>query len=320
MARTSSILTEADWKRTFGNLLKTIAEEQRIRPEDIGRRLDRIEGSTGRNRVGDWSRYVNKGRIPSEAQLEPLAAVLRVPLPIMRVCSGYVDGIFECSYAIMFGDVALPKLRCPKTRAVFAFLFSLFPNEEMHTGNLCELWSFIAGRPVRLNLTPDDGVLTGRDWNSTWLYPRYFKRTDLIANRCNPKKDGVIGIAIDGAKFKAVTKPWTYYTLRSRIQTDIASPLAAAILACKRKPIPKTDLLYSAQRLIHTKTMPLLLRTELVTTTIHHWADKIDQRTADEVRRDLNYHDEKTITPAAVKWIRRGAKPEDRPEHGDFWR
>jgi hypothetical protein len=86
----------------------------------------------------------------------------------------------------------------------------------MHTGNLCELWSFIAGRPLRLNLTESRGFLTGRQWNSTWV--------------CDPVNDPVIYVSVDGS---IPTTPWVEYSLKAKIQTDIASRLAATILTCE---------------------------------------------------------------------------------------
>jgi hypothetical protein len=184
----------------------------------------------------------------------------------------------------------------------------------MHTGNLCELWSFIAGRPVRMNLTSEDGFRTGRYWNSTWLYPHALKPSDLIERRCDPKKDGVTYISISGPP---PTKPWIEYSLRAKIQTDIASPLAATILSCTRKSIPNTDPLFEAQRVMHSRALSFHVRTDLATEIVHYWADEIDRKTADEVRRDLNCHDEKTIKKAAVAWIKDQSK--ERPDHRDFW-
>lgn len=315
MAKTASILTEEDWKRSFGELLNLIADEQGISADEIGRRLDRMPGTTGHNRAGDWSRYVNAGRIPTEFQLGPLASVLKMPLPVLRLCAGYVDDIFECSYSLVSaGSSPSRKLPCSKRRAVFAFLFSLFPSDGMHTGNLCELWSFILGRPVRLNLTAEEGFLTGHQWNSTWLYPPRFRSSDLIERRCDPAKDGVTYVSVSGPRR---TKPWVEYAVRAKIQTDIGSPLAATILASERIMIPKTDSLCEAQKIMHAKALRLTLRADLATTIVHDWADGIDKKIADEVRRDLNCHDQKTITSAAASWIK--GKRKDRPDHKEFW-
>lgn len=314
MAKTASILFEQDWKSGFGGLIALIASEQGIAPEEIGRRLDRLPDSSSHNRAGDWSRYVNKGRIPTESQAVLLASVLRIPVPIMRLCAGYVDDIFECAYGLISGKASPPRrLPCSKTRAVFAFLFSLFPNEETQIGNVCELWSFIAGRPVRMNLDPDRGFMTGRGWNATWLYTHRPKPSDLIETRCDPKKDAATYVFIG----KPRTTPWTEYSLQSKIQADLGSPLAATILACERVDIPKTDPLFEAQSAMHARGLPLYLRAELATTIVHHWANQIDEKTADEVRRDLHVHALKTLKPAAALWIK-GKRPE-RPENDDFW-
>lgn len=317
MAKTASILTERDWKRTFGELLRTIAEDQRISADVIAQRLDRLPGSKGRNRSGDWSRYVKSGRIPTEVQLVPLSEALRVPLAVLRVCAGYVDDIFECAYGVLSnGDPKTPRFACSKKRAAFAFMFSLFRRDDMLQGNVCELWSFIVGRPVRWNLNPDAGFETGPHSNSTWLYPRKPKASDLIEHRCDPKRDGVTYVSVDGRP--PPKKPWSYYSIRAAMQTDLASPLAARILARPRVTIPRSEPLFEAQRLMHSKALPLFLRIDLATTIIHEWADTLDKETAREVRRDLLAHDDKTLDARAVAWIKGGCKGE-RPDHADFW-
>ena len=173
MAKIASILTGPDWKKSFGEVLAMAAREQEIAVEEIGRRLDRLPGSTGRNRAGDWSRYVNKGRIPSEAQLEPLSDVLRVPLPVLRVCAGYVDDLFECVYPIVSGET--PEnwaFAVDPVRVSLALLFALFPDQDrMHIGNRGSILRWIYGNSVRSNLTREEGFLTGEQWNAIWLYP-----------------------------------------------------------------------------------------------------------------------------------------------------
>jgi hypothetical protein len=314
MAKTASILTEKEWKDRFGKLLDFVASDQAISSDKIGKQLDRME-SSGRNRAGDWSRYVKGGRLPTEGQLEQLSRVLRIPKAVMRICAGYVDDIFECSYALM-ASLTTPEKRlpCSKNRAVFAFLFSLFPNNDMYTGNLFEIWSFVSGRIIRLNLTSEEGFKTGTRWNSTWLYPHNPKPSQLIARRHDPTNDRVTYVTVGGPP---PTEPWIEYSLQAKIQTDIASPLAAMILACDRRPIPKTDALFEAQRMMHSKALSLTMRCELATVIIHDWADKIDKKVADEVRRDLNCHDLKTITSAAVSWIE--GELAERPDYHDFW-
>ena len=315
MARTSSILTEPEWKSRLGELLKQIAEEQQITPNRIGQYLDRMASSSGNNRTSDWSRYSSGERIPSEQQLPLLGKALNLPLPVMRVCAGYVDDIFECAYsAISAQSAALLDPACSNTRAVFAFLFSLFPHEEMHTGNLCALWSFISGRPIGLNLVADGGFLSGDDWNATWLYSEAPQPCDVYETRLDPTMEGIVFVPTTTVCGR---EPWTQYSLQADMQVDLASPLASRILSMPRIGLPKSESLREAQHILHAVSLPLTVRDKLATAIVHCWADQRNKAVADAVRRDLFPHRVKTITDEAVEWVL--DKRSERPQHEEFW-
>ena len=227
MAKTASILTGSDWKTSFGEVLAMAAREQSITVEEIGRRLDRLPGSTGRNRAGDWSRYVNRGRIPTEVQLEQLSSVLRVPLPVMRVCAGYVDDLFECIYPLSLGEVPDTwSFGVDPLRASLAFLFALFPDEDhMHVGNRGSIIRWIYGSSVRSNLTSEEGFLTGEDWNAIWLYP-VRSPEHLIAHHERPDDPTVTWVWTGAPR----TEPWTWYSMQALLQVDLAAPVAEQFL------------------------------------------------------------------------------------------
>jgi hypothetical protein len=300
MAKTASILAGHDWKTSFGQLLDMVAREQKIEPEEIARRLDRLPGSSGRNRVGDWSRYVNKGRIPTEAQLVPLSDVLRVPLPVMRVCAGYVDDLFECVYPLTSGEV--PKnwaFGVDPIRASLALLFALFPDQaRMHIGNTGSIVRWIYGSSVRSNLTSEQGFLTGEDWNAIWLYP--VRSPDhLIAHHERPDDPTVTWVWMGEPR----TEPWTWYSMRALLQVDLASPVAATILGSKRASIPKGNLLCEAQRTMHRHALPLSMRAGQAAEIVHHWADTFNKDLAAEVREHVQPWCERTITDEAARWV-----------------
>ena len=300
MAKTPSILTGSDWKKRFGELLDMVAREQEIEPDEIGRRLDRLPGSTGRNRVGDWSRYVNQGRIPTEALLEPLSETLRVPLPVRRVCAGYVDDLFECVYPIVSGEI--PKawvFEVDPIRASLAFLFALFSDDErMHIGNRGSIFNWMFGRTVQSNLTREEGFLTGKDWNAIWLYPVRSPK-HLVVHRERPDDPNVTW-AWSG---KPRTRPWTWYSMRALLQVDLASPVAAAILSGKRSTIPKRHLLHEAQLVMHRNALPLGMREEQAAQILHHWADTFNKELAAEIREHIHPWCERTITDDAGRWV-----------------
>lgn len=275
------------------------ANEQGITVEEIARRLDRLPGSTGRNRAGDWSRYVNKGRIPTEAQLEPLSSVLRVPLPIMRVCAGYVDDLFECVYPIVLGGV--PKnwnFPVDPVRASLAFLFALFPDRRMHIGNRGTIERWIYGDTVRSNMTREEGFLTGEQWNAIWFYP--VRSPDhLIAHHERPDDQSVTRVWVGEPR----TEPWTWYSMEALLQVDLASPVVAAILSGNRVAIPKTHLLFEAQHAMHRSLLPIWMRARQAAQVLHYWADTLDKDLAAEIREYVHPWNTRTITDDAARWV-----------------
>ncbi len=307
MAKTTSILTGQDWNRSFGDVLAMAAREQSITVEEIARRLDRLPDSTGRNRAGDWSRYVNKGRIPTEVQLEPLSDVLRVPLTVMRVCAGYIDDLFECVYPIISG--AVPEnwtFGVDATRASLALLFALFPGEDrMHIGNRGSVERWFYGDSVRSNLTSEEGFATGEGWNAIWLYP-VRSPEHLIAHHERPDDPNVTWAWAGEPR----TEPWTWYSMRALLQVDLASPVAAAILSGERVAIPKNHLLYEAQRVMHRSMLPLWMRAGQAAEVLHYWADEFNEDLAAEIREHVHPWCERTITDVAASWIQ-GERIED---------
>jgi transcriptional regulator with XRE-family HTH domain len=299
MAKTASILTEEDWKRSFGQLLAMVAEAQNISSAEIARRLDRISGSTGRNRAGDWSRYVNKGRIPSREQLRQLSAVLRVPLPVMSVCAGYVDDLFERVYAISTGErPATWSSSVKPLRAAVAFLFALFPDDGMHIGRRGSMFFWMLGNNVRLNLTSTEGFLTGKGWNAIWLYPVRSPK-HLIAHHETPDDPNVKSAWTGEPR----TEPWTGYSMRALLQVDLASGAAAKILSGERIVIPKTNVLSEAQHVLHRNALPLTMRLGHAAEIVHCWADKLDEGLAADVREHVHPWDQRTITDMAARWV-----------------
>lgn len=300
MAKTASILTGQDWNRSFGDVLAMAAREQSITVEEIARRLDRLPGSTGRNRAGDWSRYVNKGRIPTEVQLEPLSNVLRIPLPVMRVCAGYIDDLFECVYPIISEEA--PEnwaFGVDATRASLALLFALFPDEDrMHIGKRGSIVRWFYGDSVRSNLTSEEGFLTGEAWNAIWLYP-VRSREHLIAHHERPDDPTVTWIW-DG---EPRTEPWTWYSMRALLQVDLASPAASAILNGKRVAIPENHLLCEAQRVMHCNLLPLWMRAGHAAEIVHYWANEFNKDLAAEIREHVHPWCERTITDDAARWV-----------------
>jgi hypothetical protein len=299
MARTRSILDSQEWKSSFGRLLKRVAAEQGIDPRDIAKRLDRIAGSTGRRGVGDWSRYVNRGRIPTEVQVVPLSAALKVPLPVMRVCAGYIDNIFECVYAVFNGYIPAhwPFPAKPK-RVAMALLLSLFPDvDKMHIGNATSLFAWMYERTVMSNLTRDEGFLTGQHWSATWLYPAK-AATHVITHRESPDDPSIV---YEGARPK---EPWTWYSMRALLQVDLAAPAASAILKCPRTQIPKSVSLREAQQVLHHRVLSVALRMDLATLIVNDWADHVSRNLAIEVREHLHPWPERTITNEAARWVR----------------
>jgi hypothetical protein len=301
VAKTASILTGKDWKKSFGEVLAMVAREQSITAEEIARRLDRLPGSTGRNRAGDWSRYVNRARIPTEGQLEPLSSALKVPLPVMRVCAGYVDDLFECVYALVSGEGPKSWAFCvDPIRASLAFIFALFPDEDgMHIGNRGSIFHWILGDTVRSNLTSEEGFLTGKSWNAIWLYP-VRSAQHLIAHHERPDDPTVTWVWTGEPR----TEPWTWYSMQALLQVDLASPVASAILSGKRVPIPKQHLLYEAQRTMHRDALPLWMRAGQAAEIVHYWANTFNKDLAAEIREYIHPWCERTITEDAARWVR----------------
>jgi transcriptional regulator with XRE-family HTH domain len=299
MAKTASILTGPDWKKSFGQVLTMAANEQEITVDDIARRLDRLPGSTGRNRAGDWSRYVNKGRIPTEAQLEALSNVLRVPLPVMRVCAGYIDDLFECVYPIISGNAPEPwGFPVDPVRASLAFLFALFPGERMHIGNRGAIERWMRDNTVRSHMTREEGFQTGEQWNAIWLYP-VRSPGHLIAHHDRPDDPTVTSVWEGEPR----TEPWTWYSMEALLQVDLASPVVAAILSGKRAEIPKNHLLFEAQQAMHRRLLPIGMRVRQAAEILHHWADTFNKDLAAEVREHVHPWNIRTITDDAARWV-----------------
>jgi|GEM_PF-5609399 len=300
MPKTTSILTDADWKRRLGEQLKSSAERQGIGAQEIGRRLDRLPGSTGRARTSDWWRYANKGRIPTETQVLALAEALRIPVPVLRVCAGYIDFIFESAFAAVSGEVPETwDFPVPPARAALALLFTLFPRKEgMHIGNTGALFRWLSGNLVGSNLSPEEGFLTGTGWNSTWLYS-VRSPEHLIAHHERPDDPSVTWVSIG----KPPTEPWTWYSMRAILQIDLASPAASQVFQLQGTAIPKSVALYEAQRIMHSRALPLFVRIENATKIIHDWADALDRNLAAEIREHLHPWDQRTITNEAARWV-----------------
>lgn len=309
MARTNSILSEADWKRNFGDLLKMVAEHQNISAGDIGRHLDRLPGSSGRGRISDWLRYTENGRIPTEQQLDLLSQAIRVPRSILRLCVGYVDDIFECIHAVASGHHTLEwNFPIEPQKAALALLLSLFPKDEMYIGNPCSLFGWLWGKTVMLNLSPDEGVLSGPNWNAVWLYPMRSER-HIMEHYERPDDPSIVWVG------EPRTEPWTWYSMRALIQVDVASPLACTILKTDGIEIPKNEALFEAQRILHGTSLPLTMRIDHATDMVHYWANRVNRKVADELRECLHPWNERTITDEAARWVR--GELSVRPT--DFW-
>lgn len=301
MARTKSILTEADWKQSFGELIKSVAEEQGIRPQDIGRRLDHLPGSTGRTRTSDWWRYVNQGRIPTETQIPALAEALRIPLHVLRVCAGYVDFIFESAYAAVSGGV--PEgwdFPVTPAKVAIALLFALFPSDNgTHIGNTGALFRWLSGNLVQGNLSNEDGFLTGEGWNSTWLYP-VRSPEHLITHHETRDDPSVTSVQIGE---EPLPETWTWYEMQALLQIDLASPAAFSLFQLEGKAVPKNAPLFEAQRVMHSRALPLFVRIANASEIIHNWADALDRDLAAEIREHIHPWKHRTITDEAARWV-----------------
>lgn len=308
MPQTRSILSDADWRHNFGRVLSLLAEHQNINSQEIGRRLDRLDGSTGRARMADWSRYTKEGRIPTELQIKNLAASLRISSRILRVCAGYVDDIFEGVYSVVHTrKFGVWDHKISQRDAGIALMLSLFPSEGMHVGNPCSMFGWMLGNTIALNLEDDKGVQSGEHWNAVWLYE--MKADNLIERSCLPNAEGLVWLGMPR------TEPWTEYYMRASTQVDLASSVASDILAAGSLKIPKDNYLSSAQQIMHLKNLPLLLRIELVTSIVCHWVDDIVGGSECEVRENLHPWAHRTISGEAAKWVR--GEVATRPD--DFW-
>jgi hypothetical protein len=313
MAKTGSIITEAVWKQHYGSLLQTISQYQNIKSTDVGKAIDALTGSTGRKRLADWSRITRGERLPSQALLRNIAARLRVPFNFLRLSAGYVDETLRCCYAVATERPAVWPYSVRPRRAALAFLFSLFPRPGMHIDARLSLGSIITGDVLHLNVQ-EGGYLTGEFYNSTWLYPEVFKPEHLSFDEYNPDvtyvtMDGVVLVS-SSAEFVPNAR------IRAEVQIDIASEIAAAILASPVPVIPKQCILYEAQRVLHATSLSLDMRLDHATDVVHAWADNLDGDTANEVREHLQQWVERSVTNEAAEWIRDGSKA-NRPKV--FW-
>lgn len=303
MAKTKSILDEDGWKQSFGILLELLKKEQNIAPKTIAQHLDGLSRterhSRSKGRGSDWWRYVNDERIPTEAQLKPLATALKISLPVLRLCAGYLDDVFECVYAATTCEVPDDwTYPIGATAAAMALLFSLFPRQrDMHIGRRSSVAFWIHGNIVRLNLSPEEGFKTGSGWNAIWLYP-VRDASYLLHHHESPEDPGIVFVG------EPRTTPWTWYSLRAILQVDLGSELAKSVLSYPRNPIPKTSLLCEAQQILHRKALPLDLRLDIISQIIHRWADKLNRDLAAEIREHLHPWDQRTITDEASQWIR----------------
>ncbi|MHB8145240.1 MAG: hypothetical protein ACYDEW_06345 [Vulcanimicrobiaceae bacterium] len=185
-------------------------------------------------------------------------------------------------------------------KVAIALLFALFPSDEgMHIGRTGSLFFWLLGNIVRLNLSSEDGFLTGEDWNGTWLYP--VRSPEYLTAHHETPDDPRILWAWSG---EPRTEPWTWYSTHALLQVDLASPAAATILQVGRVPIPKNSPLYEAQRIMHRQSLPLTLRIRLTTEIVHYWTDQLNEELASEVREHLHPWNMRTITGDAARWIR----------------
>lgn len=302
MAKTSSILNEAQWRKTFGNLIEEAARIQSITSAELGRQVETAAGFGGL-RSGDITRY-RQGRIPTPRQLGRLAAALRIPDHVFRICAGYVDEIFCCVSPLVSKDPHLGwPFRVSPKRAAIAFLFSLFPSNAMNVGRGYGSIDFWWGSGIGLNITEERGLMTGEHWNSSWLYPQRLKLSALKREISDRKK--VTLITMDNRKPR-YPRDYTYFSVRAELQVDIASRLGTHTLTQLPQTSVSVGLLEEARRILHRREVPLLDRIGLATSCVHIWANALDPTMADEVRRHVHPWVERTISRDVVKQLKKG--------------
>jgi hypothetical protein len=308
MPRTSSIMDEASWREHFGWLLSDFSEKQQIKSIDIGRALDALPGSTGRNRLPDWSHYTKGDRIPTQPQLRQLANVLRIPFNVLRLASGYVDETIECCSAVAeSGYVEGWAHAIGPRRAAFGLLFSLFRCEGMHIDNRWTMIGLMLGTTIRLNVFEEQGFMTGSEWNATWLYPETFRSEHLQYDKFDSSVH-YVGLAAETSQLVELdVNEETYVsnvTIKAEAQIDVASPIATSILSVDPSTIPRSSKFAEAQRVLHARALPLEMRIDHAGDIIHLWADELDKATAEEVREHLQQWDHRSLTQEAAQWIR----------------
>jgi hypothetical protein len=308
MPKTRSILDEGSWRKHYGWLLGEFSDSQDIKASAIGKTLDAIPTSLGRNRLPDWSHYKKGSRIPTERQLVLLADALRVPYFVLRLATGYVDETLAACYAAAVNDEVhgwTHKVR-PR-RAALGLLFSLFSNEDMHIDNRWTLGGLMVGTTIRLNIVQEEGFLTGHDWNATWLYPEVFTAEMLRYDNFDPQ---VQYLGADPKTSQLVVLDITEetyvpnVTIRAEAQIDVASPIANSILSADYGEIPRSTSFAEAQRILHAKALPLSMRIDHAGDIFHLWADELDRAMAEEVREHLQQWDRRSLTQEAAQWVR----------------
>ena len=300
MPRTSSIL-DNDWRSWFGQTLKDAADFQHIEASRIAKQIDRGAGK-GRARHGDWSRWVSGERTPTEYQLRELSTALRIPEPVLRLSAGYVDDLLGCAYTAAYQEGRSQSWSHPISprRAAFALLFGLFPAPGMYVGRRFGVSAFLSGDAIRLNTTQEEGFLTGKGWNAAWLYAEQFNKNCVVEH---PPAQVTFG---PFSEHSPELRPC--FSLRAIAQVDIASSVAASLLALERSEIPTTSILAEVRHTLHLRSIPIPMRLAHAADLVHAWADQLDCATAEDAREKLHPWSERTITGKAAKWIRKGLK------------
>ena len=208
----------------------------------IGKELDALPDSTGRDRLADWSRYISGERIPTQPQLKRLSRALRIPFNVLRIATGYVDEPLQCCYrvAVDLCREDWPHEVKPR-RAAFGLLFSLFPCKGMHIDNRLTVAGLMHGTTVRLNIVEEEGYLTGQHWNATWLYPERFQPHALIYDKFDANVQYITSAPESHELVELKVTEQTYVpnvAIRAEAQIDIASPIAETIVSGENIAIP----------------------------------------------------------------------------------
>lgn len=314
MPKTTSILDENSWRKHYGALLDELRNLQNIRPTDVAKGLDRLESSTGRNRLPDWSHYIRGDRIPTLTQLSRIASTLKIPETVLRLSTGYVDETLEACHAIAIGSFGSEwSHQVGPRRAALAFLFSLFPSKGMHIDIRCTLLGLMQGTVLRQNTDELEGYQIGTAWNGTWLYPQVFRPEHLIESVFSPDVTyiRVLNVGGDTGLYEEKISASDFVpdvAICAEAQVDAASAIAASIVSCPSKRIPKSCPMFEAQRVLHSRAIPLTMRIDHAADIVHFWADELDKETANEVRVHLQQWNKRTLTSEAACWIR-GIEP-----------